>query len=132
MSIFKDVFLRFSKQIETSDKQKDSSLNTHYYKATFNQLFQSIEELFKQDADCRITTVSKEHGEIAVEINKPIPCFLIVTVVSVKPMETAVDFNISSEKFSPIGLYPLLRKRLVSYYERINQLHTLVRIGKSS
>jgi hypothetical protein len=132
MSIFKDVFLRFSKQIETSDKQKDSSLNTHYYKATFNQLFQSIEELFKQDADCRITTVSKDHGEIAVEINKPIPCFLIVTVVSVKPMETAVDFNISSEKFSPIGLYPLLRKRLVSYYERINQLHTLVRIGKSS
>jgi hypothetical protein len=132
MSIFKDVFLRFSKQIETSDKQKDSSLNTHYYKATFNQLFQSIEELFKQDADCRITTVSKDHGEIAVEINKPIPCFLIVTVVSVKPMETAVDFNISSEKFSPIGLYPLLRKRLVSYYERINQLHTIVRIGKSS
>lgn len=132
MSILKDLFIRFSKQVETSDHQKDSSLNTHYYKATFNQIFPTIEELFRQDADCRITTVSKDHGEIAVEINKPIPCFLIVTVVTVRPMETAVDFKISSEKFSPIGLYPVLRKRLISFYERINKLHTLVRVGKSS
>ncbi|MEH7010603.1 hypothetical protein V7087_07250 [Neobacillus niacini] len=132
MSILRNIFIRFSKQVETSDHQKDSSLNTHYYKATFNQLFQSIEDLFRQDADCRIATVSKDHGEIAVEINKPISCFLIVTVVTVRPMETAVDFNISSEKFSPIGLYPILRKRLISYYERINKLHTLVRVGKSS
>ncbi|WP_045523560.1 hypothetical protein [Neobacillus niacini] len=132
MSILRNIFIRFSKQVETSDHQKDSSLNTHYYKATFNQLFQSIEDSFRQDADCRIATVSKDHGEIAVEINKPISCFLIVTVVTVRPMETAVDFNISSEKFSPIGLYPILRKRLISYYERINKLHTLVRVGKSS
>lgn len=132
MSVIRNIFIRFSKQIETSDQQKDSSLSTHYYKATFNQVFNSVEELFRQDADCRIVTVSKDHGEIAVEINKPIPCFLIVTVVSVRGMETAVDFNISSEKFSPIGLYPILRKRLISYYEKMNKLHTLVRIGKSS
>jgi hypothetical protein len=128
----RDIFIRFSKQIETSDHQKDNSLSTHYYKASFNQLFQSIEEFFRADADCRIVTVSKGHGEIAVEINKPIPCFLIVTVISVRGMETAVDFRISSEKFSPIGLYPILRKRLISYYEQINKLHTLVRVGKSS
>ncbi|NWQ42969.1 hypothetical protein MLOOGBEN_19905 [Bacillus sp. EB106-08-02-XG196] len=132
MSVIRNLFIRFSKQIETSDQQKDSSLTTHYYKATFNQVFNSVEELFRQDADCRIVTVSKDHGEIAVEINKPIPCFLIVTVVTVRGMETAVDFNISSEKFSPIGLYPILRKRLISYYEKMNKLHTLVRIGKSS
>jgi hypothetical protein len=132
MSIIRDLFIRFTKKIETSDDQKDSSLSTHYYKATFNQVFQSVEELFRQDADCRIVTVSKDHGEIAVEVNKPISCFLIVTVISVRGMETAVDFNISSEKFSPIGLYPILRKRLISYYEKMNKLHTLVRIGKSS
>jgi hypothetical protein len=132
MSIIRDVFIRFTKKIETTDDQKDSSLSTHYYKATFNQVFQSVEELFRKDADCRVVTVSKDHGEIAVEVNKPIPCFLIVTVISVRGMETAVDFNISSEKFSPIGLYPILRKRLISYYEKMNKLHTLVRIGKSS
>jgi hypothetical protein len=132
MSIIRDLFIRFTKKIETSDNQKDSSLSTHYYKATFNQTFQSVEELFRSDADCRIITVSKDHGEIAVEIDKPIPCFLIVTIISVRGLETAVDFNISTERFSPIGMYPVLRKRLISYYEKINKLHTLVRIGKSS
>ncbi len=127
MAIFGDLFIRFNKHLETSDRQKDVSLKTHYYKATFNKLFQSVEELIRQDADCRITTISKERGEIAVEMNKPIPCFVIVTIVSVTAMETAVDFTISSEKFSPVGIYPTLRKRILSFYERINQLHTLIK-----
>ncbi|ETI68531.1 hypothetical protein [Neobacillus vireti] len=119
-----NLFTRFKKQIETSDRQTDESLKTHYYKATFNQLFASVEKLFHEDADCRVTTVSKEHGEIAVEVSKPFSCFLIVTIVSVKPLETAVDFNISSEKFSLLGAYPDLKKRITSYYERINRIHT--------
>jgi hypothetical protein len=126
-----NLFIRFKKQIETSDKIADDSLKTHYYKAKFNQLFDSVEKLFHEDADCTVTTVSKERGEIAVEISKPIPCFLIVTIVSVRPIETAVDFNISSERFSLTGSYPTLKKRINSYYERINQLHTFVGIKNS-
>jgi adenylate cyclase len=132
MAIFNDLFLRFNKQLETKDGHSDDQLKTHYYKANLNQLFQSVEKLFREDADCRITTVSKEHGEIAVEVNKPIPCFLIATVVSVKPLETAVDFNISSEQFSFTGTYPVLRKRVISYYEKLNQLHTLLGISKNA
>ena len=131
MAMLGNLFIRFKKQIETSDKIADDSLKTHYYKAKFNQLFDSVEKLFHEDADCRVTTVSKDHGEIAVEISKPMPCFLIVTIVSVKPMETAVDFNISSEKFSLIGTYPALKNRINSYYERINQIHTFVGIKNS-
>jgi hypothetical protein len=126
-----NLFIRFKQQIETSDKSTDDSLKTHYYKAKFNQLFDSVEKLFHEDADCRVTTVSKEHGEIAVEVSKPISCFLIVTIVAVKPLETAVDFNISSEKFSLTGSYPALKKRINTYYERINQLHTFVGIKNS-
>jgi hypothetical protein len=127
-----NIFTRFKKQVETSDQNHDDSLKTHYYKATFNQLFQSVEKLFHEDADCRVTTVSKEHGEIAVEVSKPISCFLIVTIVSVKPMETAVDFSISSEKFSLFGTYPDLKKRIMAYYEQINKLHNLVGIRRNS
>ncbi|WP_066363059.1 hypothetical protein [Neobacillus drentensis] len=126
-----NLFVRFKKQLETSDQIKDDSLKTHYYKAKYNQLFAAVEKLFHEDADCRVTTVSKEHGEIAVEVSKPIPCFLIVTIVAVKPMETAVDFNISSEKFSLLGTYPDLKKRIISYYERINQLHNFIGIKNS-
>ncbi len=132
MATMVNIFTRFKKQIETSDRNTEDSLKTHYYKATFNQLFQSVEKLFHDDADCRVTTVSKDHGEIAVEINKPIPCFLVVTIVSVKPLETAVDFNISSESFSILGMYPQLKKRIESYYEKINKLHNLVEIRKNS
>jgi hypothetical protein len=131
MAMLSNLFVRFKKHIETSDQSKDDSLKTHYYKAKFNQLFLSVEKLFHEDADCRVITVAKEHGEIAVEISKPIPCFLIVTIVDVKPMETAVDFNISSEKFSLLGTYPDLKKRINTYYERINQLHTLIGIKNS-
>ncbi|MED4224192.1 hypothetical protein [Neobacillus cucumis] len=127
-----NIFTRFKKQIETSDRNTENSLKTHYYKGTFNQVFQSVEKLFHDDADCRVTTVSKEHGEIAVEINKPAPCFLIVTIVSVKPMETAVDFHISSERFSLLGMYPQLKKRIESYYEKINRLHNLLETRKNS
>jgi len=127
-----NIFTRFKKQLETSDRNTDVSLKTHYYKGTFNQIFQSVEKLFHDDADCRVTTVSKDHGEIAVEISKPIPCFLVVTIVSVKPLETAVDFNISSESFSILGMYPQLKKRVESYYEKINKLHNLVEIRKNS
>ena len=131
MAMLGNLFVRFKKQIETSDQIKDDSLKTHYYKAKFNQLFSSVEKLFHEDADCRVTTVSKEHGEIAVEINKPIRCFLIVTIVAVKPMETAVDFNISSEQFSVLGTYPALKTRINAYYERINRLHTFIGIKNS-
>ncbi|MFP5114489.1 hypothetical protein ACSU64_19185 [Bacillaceae bacterium C204] len=131
MAMLGNLFVRFKKQIETSDRIADDTLKTHYYKAKVNQVFESVEKLFHDDADCKVTTVSKEHGEIAVEINKPIKCFLIVTIVAVKPMETAVDFNISSEQFSLIGTYPALKKRINSYYERINRLHTFVGIKNS-
>jgi hypothetical protein len=119
-----DIFLNFKKQIQTSDQQRDEELKTHYYKGNTNQLFETIEQIIRQDADSRITTVSKERGEIAVEITKPIPCFMVVTIVSNKPLETAVDFTISTEKTFPFGAYPVLRKRVISFYERIDKLHT--------
>jgi hypothetical protein len=131
MAILGNLFVRYNKQIETSDQNSDDSLKTHYYKANVKRLLDSVEKLFRLDADCQITTVSKERGEIAVEVSKPFPCFLIVTAVSVKSMETAVDFTISSEKFSLFGTYPALKQRINAYYERINQLHTFVGIKKS-
>lgn len=132
MAILVNLFLRFSKQLETKDNHSEEQLKTHYFKASFNQLFESVEKLFRDDADCRITTVSKERGEIAVEVNKPFPCFLVATVVAVRPLETAVDFNISTEQFSLSGSYPVLRKRVISYYSKLKQLHNFVGTGKNS
>lgn len=119
-----DIFLRYKREIETSEKQRDQSLATHYYKGSANKIFEMVEQIISNDADCRITTISKEHGEIAVEIHKPISCFMVVTVVSTKPLETAVDFTISTEKASLLGTYPALRNRIISFYDRLDKLLT--------
>jgi ribosomal protein S1 len=132
MAIIFSLFTRFKKEVETADQQADTELKTHYYKASFNQVFESVEQMFREDADCQITTVSKERGEIAVEIAKPFPCFLIASIVSTSSLETALDFTISTEKFSLIGTYPDLKKRINSYYNRINQIHTNIRIKKNN
>jgi hypothetical protein len=119
-----DIFLRFKREVETSEKQRDESLVTHYYKGNAKKIFEMVEQIISNDADSTITTISKEHGEIGVEIHKPIPCFMVVTVVSTKPLETAVDFAISTEKISLLGAYPALRKRILSFYDRIDKLLT--------
>jgi hypothetical protein len=131
MGIFSSIFSRYQKQIETAEGQTDEQLRTHYYKANFHKLFQSVEEMFRNDPNCRIISVSKEHGEIAVEVKSPLQSFLIATVISVKPLETAVDFNISSEKMSLTGLRPALRKQIAGYYNRLSKLHTYTGAGKN-
>ncbi|WP_042354827.1 hypothetical protein [Bacillus rubiinfantis] len=130
MALLLTIFTRFKKEVETSDHHKDENLRTHYYKGSFNQIFDSAEKIFKDDADCQITTVSKEHGEIAVEVKKPFPCFLVATIVSVKPLETAVDFNISTDKFSLFGIYPQLTGRISSFYQKLNQQHHNLAVKK--
>jgi hypothetical protein len=124
-----DFFLRFKNEIETSENHSDVQLKTHYYKGNSQQLFLSVEQIFRLDADCQITTISKEHGEIAIEVKKPFPCFLIVSIISVKPLETAVDFTISTDRKSFFGNYPILKSRIISYYERMNTVHTLIKAG---
>ena len=75
MSILGNLFIRLENKLKLQINQKDDSLKTHYYKATLISYLNQLKIYFRQDADCRIITVSKDHGEIAVEIDKPIPCF---------------------------------------------------------
>ncbi len=118
-----DLFLRYKKEIETSSDQRDEQLKTHYYNGDFNQVFHSVEQIIRQDADCRITTLSKEHGEINAELSNPFPCCMTVTVISEEPSVTAVDFSLACEKQTLTGTYPELKKRVVSFYERVDNQH---------
>jgi hypothetical protein len=104
--------------------QRDESLRTRYYKGEANQLFEKVEQIIRQDADCRITTVSKERGVIAVEILKPAPCFMMAKIVATKPVETAVNFMISTKNTALLGSYPKIRDTIISFYNRIDKLHT--------
>lgn len=129
MSFFKALAGRYQKYIGTSENHQEEPLRTRYYKATFNQVFQSVEELLKADPSSSITSVSKEHGEISAEISKKAPSFLTVTVVTVKPFETAVDLHISTDRFSLAGINPALRNELKLFYQKLDQSHQYIGSG---
>lgn len=129
MSFLKALTGRYQKFSGTSENHQDEHLRTRYYKANFNQVFQSVEELLKASPSCRITSVSKEHGEISAELNSKVPTFLTVTVVTTKPFETAVDLHISTERFSLAGINPALKNELANFYQKLDRTHTYIGSG---
>ncbi|RSD27680.1 hypothetical protein [Mesobacillus subterraneus] len=130
MSLLKSITGRFQKYSGTSENSQDEQLRTRYYKANFNQMFQTVEDLLKADPSFRITSVSKDHGEISAELSGRVPAFLTATVITTKSYETAVDLHISTEKFSLAGINPALKQELVKIYEKLNRSHTFIGSGK--
>lgn len=131
MSFFKSLTGRYQKYSGTSENDTDEQLKTRYYKANFNQVFQSVEQLLGADPACRIISVSKEHGEISAEINRKRLSFLTVSVVTTKPFETAVDLHISTESFSLTGINRVLKTELQNFYQKLDKTHTFIGSGKN-
>ncbi|WP_026693692.1 hypothetical protein [Peribacillus kribbensis] len=125
------LLTRYNKVCETSDKQRMPELRTHYYKASSNKTFSAVEDMLNSMQSCRIINVSKEHGEISAEIQSSPQAFLVATIVSVQPNETAVDLIISSEKISLTGIFPSLKRIAVSVYERLDQILPFVSSGRN-
>lgn len=121
MGAFRTLVTRYQKQCETSDQHKDERLQTHYYKAGFEKVFSAVEAWAKGRQDFNVTSVSKGHGEIGVKLAKP-NSLLVITIISPRPFETAVDFMISTEKSSISGMYPTLRQLISSYYNEMDRL----------
>ncbi len=130
MSFLKSIIRRYEKYSGTSENNSDEQLRTRYYKANFNQVFQAVEDLLKVDPTARITSVSKEHGEISAELNGRIQSFLTVTIITTKPFETAVDLHISTERFSLAGMNPALRQEVFKIYEKLGKTFPFIGAGK--
>jgi hypothetical protein len=126
------IFTRFQKNCETKDNHADEQLKTHYYKGTYNQLFDLVENLLRKDSRYVIEHVSKEHGELSVKLIGGKPCFYIITIVAVKPLEVAVDIHISTEAFSLLGVYPFLKNEVVVFYQKLNKNATLIGTGRNT
>jgi len=121
MSQRKSIFQRFFKECETRDDHFDPDLKSHYYRTSFDKVFQAVEELFRANPAMEITSVSRERGEIAIHMNKSPNAFIVATIIQVRPFETACDFMVSSEKFSITGLYPTLKKLILQFYAELDK-----------
>ncbi|CAM3753666.1 hypothetical protein [Mesobacillus zeae] len=112
---------RFKKQCETSDNHKEPELRTRYYKANFQQVFQTVEKILGTDPSVTVVSISSEHGEISAETHDGIPAFLVVTVITLRPYETAVDILLSSEKFYIAGAYPIIKNKVSDLYSKLGE-----------
>lgn len=122
-------FKRFmSNHTETSDEHPVSELKSHYYKSTNAQVFQAVETILSRSDSYQVTSVSAERGEISANIRFPKKAFLVATVISIRPFETAVDFNVTTETALPTD-FGYSQKTVLSLYDELDK--QLPRIDRS-
>ncbi|MBB5172710.1 DUF1499 domain-containing protein [Texcoconibacillus texcoconensis] len=128
MGIIQSLKRFFSKQTETSEKNHDQALQSHYYKMTKDKTFRELENFFSEKEGFEIRSVSEEHGEMIVKRTKGKPAFIVVTIIMVRPFRTSVDFSVASETmlFTDFGSS---RRLIYGLYEELNQRLTFVGTG---
>jgi hypothetical protein len=118
----------FSTHQETREKHHNPDLKSHYYKTTYKNALQSIKSIIEQTPGMTVTSISEERGEMSVNIDRPRKAFLIVTVISVRPYETAVDFTATTNTFLPTD-FGYSRKVILDLYKKLDQKETFVGTG---
>lgn len=121
MSWLKTFTNRYSQQCESSEHHRDTELQTRYYKSNFEKTLRGVEEVFSNKQHYEIKSVSKEHGEILIHSKQSPRLDIIITIITVRPLETAVDFTVSTEKWSPMGINKVLKKQILAAYDALDQ-----------
>ncbi len=118
----------FSNHSETRDKHSDEQLRSHYYKTTNKKAIDAVKKVINDLDGYHINSVSEERGEISISIKKGRKAFVVATVVSVRPFETAIDFAVTTETLLlPID-FGYSKKVIMNLYQRLDK--ELPLIGK--
>ncbi|MRX71774.1 cytosolic protein [Bacillus lacus] len=120
MSIIQKLQSIFSTHSETSENHPQEELRSRYYKTTAKKAVEVIENVLKDMNGVTVTSVSSERGEISVQVSKPRKAFMIITIISVRPFETAVDFSVTTETPLPFD-FGYSKNAILSVYQKIDQ-----------
>ncbi|SDJ65305.1 cytosolic protein [Salimicrobium halophilum] len=108
----------FSNHTETKEDHPESDLQTRYYKANKDQVFDSVQNLF--DEPSKVVGLSKERGELSVNYREGKKAFVVATIIMVRPYRTAVDFSVTTETGLPVD-FGNSRKLIRSFYQRLDK-----------
>ncbi|WP_227396659.1 cytosolic protein [Jeotgalibacillus aurantiacus] len=120
MAGLKGMFKRFSSECETHDSHADKELETRYYKASFDKVYDQVKKYFSGEG-YDISSESKDHGEIMINRTKKPSMFIIATVVSTRPIHTALDLKISTDQTIVGGAYPKLKEEVLACYQAMSR-----------
>lgn len=115
----------FGNRAETREDHVDETLQTRYYKTTKDRALDALENLFQNSQTFELNSISKDHGEISLLKPKGRKAFIVVTVIMVKPFQTAVDLSISSESIIPVD-FGYSTKLVQEIYGLVNKELTLI------
>lgn len=104
---------------ETNENHKDENLITRYYRNDYVQCRQMIETICK-NSDFDLININDDFQEILIET----PGFVVnIKIICVTPLETAIDFIITSESF-----FKRPSSHVIQWYEALDK--SLQFIGK--
>lgn len=110
-----------STHTETRENHMDAALRSHYYKVSNKNAMKALQEMFQKMDGFTVKSVSEEHGELAVQVNKGKKAFMVVTVISVRPFETAIDFSVTTDTSILPTDFGFSRKLVLHMYQELNK-----------
>ncbi|MBN8191737.1 cytosolic protein [Bacillus sp. NTK074B] len=126
MSGIRTLLKRFQSECETSDQHEDKELKSRYYKSMHQGAFHAVLGLFSS-SEYEVVSQSKDRGEITVRKSGTPQLFIVATVITVRPLETAVDFKVSADKGKIFGTYTVLKAQISHYYHQLDSELTKVK-----
>ncbi|MDF0727491.1 cytosolic protein [Cytobacillus sp. S13-E01] len=116
-----------SNHSETSDNHQDELLRSHYYKTTSKKAMEAVRGLINQLDGYSLTSFSEEHGEMSVSVSKGRKAFMVITIISVRPFETAIDFSVTTETTLLPMDFGYSKKLALLMYEKVDAVLPLLK-----
>jgi hypothetical protein len=114
------ILQRYAQVCETRDQHEIEALRTHYYRSTFDKVYQTVESLFKVKQGVFVEQ-SKERGEMAFELKGKNSMFIVTTITTFEPFRIAVDFTLTSEQKKMTGIYKVLKEYAIDLYKELDR-----------
>ena len=129
VNIFQKVKNLLANHCETQENHQDEQLRSRYYKTTAANALKTVKEIIEKSPHFKLLSVSEERGELSVAVSKGKKAFMVITVISVRPFETAIDFSVTTEtKLLPFD-FGFSRNVILDMYKKLDQHLTYIGSG---
>lgn len=108
---------------ETKDHHEQSMLKTQYFKSTKDRLIKGCKEVIQADPELKIIAESAERGEISVQLLGKKKGLLVISIISVSPLKTAVDFSLTIDNGLNFGF---AEARIQKFYKKLSDTFPVV------
>lgn len=116
----------FENHAETRENHSNESHRTHYYKTSKDKAISIIEAFFQHSPKYEINAISKEYGELSVNVKKGKKAFIVIAIIMVRPYQTAIDISVTTEAFLPFD-FGYSNKLIVEIYKHFNKELPLIK-----